>query len=67
MKFEYDEKEAEKECVAYISLSGDLVVKDGGGKATVIYDDGSGTERVMWNPDSASRRFYHGDKLTITF
>ena len=66
MKFEYDGKVDERECVAYISKWG-LVYKDKDTCIT-IFDDGSGIGTDShWDEQDAIQKFYPGDKITITF
>jgi uncharacterized protein YuzE len=68
MKFEYDVKNDDRECVAYITADGRaLVIRDRYDDCIYIdyADKFVGTER--WNPDKATHKFYPGDKLTITF
>jgi len=66
MKFEYDSKSEESECVAYIDGDGDLCMVDGD-YAMILGRDGVHLTDMEWKPDEATRRFYPGDKLTITF
>lgn len=70
MKFEYDEDRERGDMVAYIDEDGWLCIYQGDGLAVAFSPDthqlGSG---LVWNPHDSShrRRFYRGDKLTITF
>lgn len=66
MKFEYDSKSVQRECVAYIDKDGDLLVMDDDG-AILLGQDGTHLTAMEWNPSEATRKFYPGDKLTITF
>ena len=69
MKFEYDGDSEHRECVAYIDGDGDVIVRDTlnhtGEHPALISDGNVGT--AEWQPHTATRRFYPGDKLTITF
>lgn len=68
MKFEYDGKENARECVAFIDENGNLVIYDGTRKTCICH---SGA--VHQNPytehhqSGTKRKFYPGDKITITF
>lgn len=69
MKFEYDNMNDDRECVAYIDGDGDLIIKN---TLNLVYEhpalitDGNvGT--AEWNPVESLHKFYPGDKLTITF
>lgn len=68
MKLEYDKDGYETECIAYIDKYG-IIFKDVvSGTCICIYDDGSGIDdKCIWEPDKAIKKFYPGDKLTITF
>ena len=63
MKFEYDVSPEHDECVAYIDADGDLILRDEG-KIYVISQDNMFLREVHEN---ARRRFYRGEKITITF
>ena len=71
MKFEYDNKQDERECVAYLLRCGGtdfLYIKEIDGGYTVISKNGGSRERrVRFDPSDATHRFYPGDKITITF
>ena len=65
MKFEYEKRESDRECVAY--MYGEfLYIQDSDGDCVVLSDRGVGIDPV-WNPDEATYKFYPGDKVTITF
>jgi hypothetical protein len=68
MKFEYENKERDDECVAYIDIDGDLIVKRDQ-SAFLIHSDISGSDDSWpWSPETdATHKFYPGDKITITF
>jgi hypothetical protein len=60
MKLTYDTKPDERECVAYISGDGGLVIKERrGNHVYMVYDS--------FDPSDATHRFYPGDSITITF
>jgi hypothetical protein len=77
MKFEYDNKTDDRECVAYAHVmdgEGDetlsVAVKNGDGFVTSFYYDGTITRQRCYQDnlgDSLRHKFYHGDKLVITF
>lgn len=67
MKFEYDGKSDDRECVAFIDEDGDLVMKDYLGGAITIFAYGMTESGYDWKPDTAIHKFYTGDKITITF
>lgn len=70
MKFEYEAKEDDRECVAYIDDVGDLMIKDNRGEATALFGS-SDTHHCeggnMWEPHRAVKTFMAVDKVTITF
>lgn len=70
MKFEYENKNDDKECVAFIRY-GDLYIKERDGGNLVISDDGSFLGGLPWHNVETSpeitHKFYPGDKITITF
>ena len=71
MKFEYQDQDA-TQCVAYIDLAGCLRMRDTGRAedrrgAICLRTDGELKNGYVWEPDAAQRRFYPGDKITITF
>ena len=69
MKFEYDCAEDQRECVAFIS-GGCLYIKtDSGGVAMYTDDPPVSHGDSIWymRLDRATRKFYPGDKITITF
>lgn len=73
MKFEYDSDKDRGECVAYIQkgyLGWEcLTIKDINGKVFSIFNDLSTDLDDNWdsNDERTIRRFYPGDKITITF
>lgn len=66
MKFEYDIKKDDRECVAYIDSDGDLMVSDLAGGAICFVRDGCAESKYNWAPENAAHKFYPGDKITIT-
>lgn len=70
MKFEYDGEEDDRECVAYLDLDGILCIKGhGDSEPLLLSEDGSTYHSWAFTPDRSDvvRKFYHGDKITITF
>lgn len=71
MKFEYDGDSEQRECVAYIVASGELVVRNiDNGNAICMGPYGSAayvSNITRFDPSDATRKFYPGDKVTITF
>lgn len=70
MKFEYDGMGDDRECVAFIDADGDLCVKDNNtdmGVYVGITD--ASTEKFIdyMSLNGSIRKFYPGDKITITF
>lgn len=65
MKFEYEVKQDNRECVAYIDDDGDLVVKNDGGACVIVGD--SYCCEFTFHPSRNDHKFYPGDKVTITF
>ena len=69
MKFEYDGAKEKCECVAVISCDALCFKTDEG--CTYLYTDDSPNHgsHEDWGRElsAASRRFYPGDKITITF
>jgi hypothetical protein len=62
MKFTYDTKPDERECVAYIDDEGDLVIKEKEeGKCVLMFSESG------FNLRESTHRFYPGDSITITF
>jgi len=69
MKFEYDGADQDRECVAFIDDVGDLWIRDRHGSENVciskigevIYAEGD------FFIEGAVKKFYPGDKITITF
>jgi hypothetical protein len=73
MQFEYGPREEDIAlCVAYIDRAGHLRIRDTGRTswergAIVLRQAGETKNGYLWEPDTAQRRFYSGDKITITF
>lgn len=70
MMFEYDEDKESGDPVAYIDADGDLRIYDGIGYSVVLLDNNvNACSRESWDhtDPTIKRRFYRGDKLTITF
>ena len=70
MKFEYEKKDDDRECVAFIDDAGDLIVRMGGTGAVWFDRHGGVYNFGEWNDElnrSAAHRFYRGDSITITF
>ncbi len=70
MKFTYDKKTNDRECVAYIDGDGCLCLNDKIGNASLIClaSHGAATfECLKFDPSKATHKFYPGDKLTIEF
>lgn len=70
MKFEYDGKAEEKDCVAIIHAGGALIMQLNDG-CIALGEDGTNKwhedkEIEFWD-DMAAHKFYPGDKITITF
>ena len=69
MKFEYDGAEDQRECVAFIE-SGRLYVKTDIGCVVICNDEPPASYgNIVWDMRivRAIRKFYPGDKITITF
>lgn len=72
MKFEYDGMDDNsRECVAYLDRQGDLCIKVSEThtdcEMVCIEKDGFFHFNLEWEEKFATRKFYHGDKITITF
>lgn len=67
MKFEYELSKDNRECVAYIDPIGDLIIKDADGMSICFVCGGVPSGSYDWEPERATRKFYPGDKVTITF
>jgi len=71
MKFEYDGKEDTRECVAYIDENGNLRIRDTGRKTekrgSVCFTELGIKNGYDFSPTTGTRKFYPGDKITITF
>lgn len=77
MKFEYETKEDDRECVAYTHVMADsdedtlsLAIKLECGNVLTIYYDGSTLKQRCYEGDLGDdlrRKFHPGDKVTITF
>lgn len=72
MKFEYDEQPDKGECVAFIDNDGDLCMKNGEGiiyltrgNASFSFEEACFESYMVDN--GATKKFYPGDKITITF
>lgn len=69
MKFEYDTKEDNREVVAFVDNTGDLIINLG--MSVLILGDSSAEIEDMGTwfsaEDKATKKFYKGDKITITF
>lgn len=66
MKFTYDKKTDDRECVAYIDGLGVLYIKTDEG-STLLYESETPNHNGYFNPTDATHRFYAGDSVTITF
>ena len=70
MRFEYEGETTDKECVAYIDNEGDLIINTESNGWVIIGGENSG-ESYSASPDENSfgvkKKFYPGDKITITF
>ena len=70
MKFEYEEKRDDRECVAYIDDEGDLIIKDTINHVNehpILMRSGDVGMNDGFRLDTATHKFYPGDKITITF
>ena len=71
MKFEYENKERDDECVAFIHRSGAFIYKTSEGCFVFDDEDGGGhtDTELWWNQwkSHSIHKFYPGDKITITF
>lgn len=70
MKFEYNDMENESDCVAFIDDDGDLCLKDKNtdmGVYVAITDASTETFYDYMSLNGVKKRFYPGDKITITF
>ena len=73
MIFEYGPREEDmSQCVAYIDRAGHLRIRDTGRTswergAIVLRQAGEIKNGYLWEPEIAQRRFYPGDRITITF
>jgi len=70
MKFEYDGVKEDRECVAFIDNDGNLYIKTYNGCIELCHDDMPECHAMsLWDYmiEDASRKFYPGDKITITF
>lgn len=67
MKFEYD-TDGFEDCVAFIDANGNLVVYTRDGKVCFCGDGLVHTSPYTHDTDAGTKRkFYRGDKITITF
>lgn len=70
MKFEYDNKADDGECVAFIADTGNLLIKntDTGNFTIALCKGGSAhNNAASTGLGAAKQKFYPGDKITITF
>lgn len=70
MKFEYDKKPSDSDCVAFISDNGNLLIKntDTGDFTIALCVAGAAHNKAVSDGvKHAHHRFYPGDKITITF
>lgn len=69
MEFTYDNKQNEREVVAFISDNGNLVIRntDTGRFSIALCTTGSAHNSATPDISKAKRKFYTGDSLTITF
>ena len=77
MRFDYETKQDDRECVAYAHVMQDegddtlsIAVKHGDGFVTTFYYDGSIIKQRCYESDIGDdlrHKFYPGDKLTIEF
>ena len=71
MKFEYETKQDDRECVAYIDGDGDLIINSFGDNGWVAVNGEEAGENNMAEPEynttGIAKKFYPGDKITITF
>lgn len=73
MKFEYENKVDDRECVAFIDADGDLCLKADGADDIVWLTTGgvqyceSPRNNFDFQKEKAVHRFYPGDTITITF
>jgi len=71
MKFEYAEKNEDRECVAIIDAYGAFLIKTDEGCTYICGDEdtpvhGSNND-WDYSMSKVVKKFYHGDKITITF
>ena len=67
MKFTYNTKPDDRECVAYIDRDGDLRIRDERDGSVAFCSDDGVVIGLPWQPSDALHRFYPGDSITITF
>mgnify|MGYP003459791044 CR=1 FL=1 len=67
MNFEYDVKDNELECVAFIDDDGDLWIKTDEGSCLMFKSGDIPSAGDLWKEGQAVHKFYPGDKITITF
>lgn len=72
MKFEYEEDNKDKEVVAYITNRGHLYIRCDEGIVGMLTDGQIANYNELdfdseMPKDSVVKRFYKGDKITITF
>jgi hypothetical protein len=69
MKFTYDTKQDDRECVAFITDNGNLVIKntDTGRFTIALCKAGQCHNQACVDVNKAARKFYPGDSITIEF
>lgn len=71
MKFEYDDGRPVSECVAFIDDEGDLCIRSSDNKGVYLIADGEVVGGLHFEEymciNEVVRKFYPGDKITITF
>lgn len=69
MRFDYETKQDDRECVAYIDEDGDLVIKENSNGCSLhpLFRKNGDVGVSPWVESLAVHKFYPGDKLTITF
>lgn len=73
MRFDYEIKEDDRECVAFVCEGGLLAIKCDDGKCVMINPDsdkaynGAADFNTWLEMSKPVKRLYEGDKITITF
>ena len=72
MRFDYENKQDDRECVAYIDEEGDLVINNRnhynhGGAVYLTKEGRTGEHGRGFNPSEAIHKFYPGDSITLSF